>query len=212
MDILDAIKLWKENKVCYVNFEFSCGGDSMGDTNFQIYDEEGTEIHCAELVDYFEEEIYRKVSFYENSDGHYQGEAGNVEIRLNEEEDDFDYSKSSQSEWCETINNYIEIKLEEKEIELIKSKILNINGGEGDVQTNYKADCILTDEEVELIDKIEQKIADECSSYSPETQFEVHEWFRFTTNEENEEIKIKRNKIVVEVSNQVTEYRDEWDE
>lgn len=208
-DIQNIIKVWKDNKVDYANFEFSCGGDSMNDTSLSIFDEAGTEIDCTELADYFEDEIYRKVDFYENSDGHYQGEAGNVEIRLNEEEDDFDYSKSSQSEWSENYDNDIEIELTDKQVDFIKSKVLNINGDDGNVRTNYKADCVLTDEEEKFEEQIEELLNDACRDYQPETDNEVSEWYRFTTNEQGEEIKFKENKIIVTVTNSVTEYRDE---
>lgn len=209
MDIEEIIKVWKEYKVSYVNFEFSCGGDSMNDTSIQVYDDEGSEIDCAELADYFEDAVYKNVDFYENSDGHYQGEAGDVEIRLNDEGDDFDYFKSSQSEWSESYDNDIEIELTKKQVDFIKSKVLNINGDDGNVRTNYKVDCILSDEEVKMVDEIEEELNDACRDFQPDTENEVSEWYRFTTNEEGGEIKFKKNKIIVTVTNSVTEYKDE---
>ena len=80
------ITLWKELGVDYANFEFSCGGDSMNDTSIQIFDDKGSEIDCVEIRDYIDDVIYHKVEFYEASDGHYMGEAGNVEIRLSDDE------------------------------------------------------------------------------------------------------------------------------
>lgn len=205
----EIIKLWKENKVDYVNFQFSCGGDSMNDTSIQIYDEAGTEISCSELSDFFEDAVYKRVEFYENSDGHYQGEAGNVEIRLDDDGEDFDYYKSSQSEWSESYDNDIEVELTDKQIEFIKNKILNINGDDGNVTTNYKMDCILSDEEEKMVEVIEEKINVEAQEFQPTTDNEVSEWYRFTTNEQGEEIRIIDNKIIVTVTNSVTEYRDE---
>ena len=97
MEIQEFIKLWKELGVDYVNFEFSCGGDSMNETSITIFDDKGSEIDCADIVTYIDDIIYSEVEFYEASDEHYLGESGIVKIRLNEDEEDLDYSKTSQS-------------------------------------------------------------------------------------------------------------------
>lgn len=208
----EIIELWKKNKVDYVNFEFSCGGDSMNDTSIQIYDKAGSEIQCSEISDYIDNEVYNRVEFYVNSDGHYQGEAGNVTIRLNDEGDDFEYSKIAESEWSERVTNYVDIEFSEKEIQFIKEKVFNINGGEGEFSINYKGDCILSDEEEKMVEEIEEKIQDEVSDYCPDVvEGEVGEWYSFTTNNEGEEIKIKGNSLVVEVNNEVTVFRDSDD-
>ena len=94
------IKLWKELGVTHIDFEFCCGGDSMNDTTLNIH--KGDEIiENNELETFFDNEVYKRVEFYVNSDGHYQGESGNVLIELNDEGDDFNFMKSAQSEWCE---------------------------------------------------------------------------------------------------------------
>ena len=36
----EIVKIWKENNVDRVEFQFSCGGDSMNDTSILIYDKE----------------------------------------------------------------------------------------------------------------------------------------------------------------------------
>jgi hypothetical protein len=210
METQEIIKLWKELKVDYVNFEFSCGGDSMNETSIQIYDEKGSEISCSDIETYIDDNIYRKVEFYEASDGHYMGEAGSVEIRLNDEEDDFDYAKSSQSEWCERITENFEIELTDDEVAFIKSKVLNINGGDGDFSAiNYKADCILTDKEEEIVEGLETKLDNECQKYEPNGDYDCTDWYRFTTNEQGEEITIKGNNLVVEIEKEYYSYNDE---
>jgi len=72
------IKLWKENNIERCVMEFSCGGDSMNETDFTLYDKSGEEVICDELTDYFEDIVYKEVDFYEVSDGHYMGEFGQV--------------------------------------------------------------------------------------------------------------------------------------
>ena len=126
MEEKEIIKLWKELGVDYANFEFSCGGDSMNDTSIQIFDDKGSEIDCVEIRDYIDDVIYHKVEFYEASDGNYMGEAGNVEIRLSDDEEELEFSKSSQSEWCERVSSDMEVLLDEKEVQFIKDKVLNI--------------------------------------------------------------------------------------
>ena len=104
MNQQEAIKTWKDLGVARANFEFSCGGDSMNDYSVTLEDANGNSIESAELRDYFENETFRNVQFYEASDGHYMGEAGTVEITLNEDDEEpfFDYFKNAQSEWSET--------------------------------------------------------------------------------------------------------------
>ena len=97
MEIQEIIKVWKELEVDYVNFEFSCGGDSMNETSIKIYNSKNQEIDSNKIRIYIDDVIYHNVEFYEASDGHYLGESGIVKIRLNEDEEDLDYSKTSQS-------------------------------------------------------------------------------------------------------------------
>ena len=75
------IQLWKENGVANIDYEFDCGGDSMGETTLNILDKEGELIECKEIEDYFENIIYDNVEFYVNSDGHYLGENGIVQLK-----------------------------------------------------------------------------------------------------------------------------------
>ena len=110
----EIIKIWKEKNIDHINFNFSCGGDSMNDTSIEIFDKEGELVQDGELESYFDDQTYKNVEFYVNSDGHYQGEFGVVEITLNDEEDDFEYSKSASSEWNETCDNEVEIELTDK--------------------------------------------------------------------------------------------------
>ena len=208
----EMIKLWKKLKIETAQFHFSCGGDSMNDTSMTFHGKNGKEITegTSELESYFENEVYNNVQFYEASDGHYIGEHGIVHITLDEEEEDFNYSKSSKSEWSETMTSEMEVKLPEKAIEFIKKNVLNINGGQdGGCVINYKKDLILSDKEVKLVEELENKILNEASNFVPdqsenEDEGEVEDWFTFTTNEEGEEIKIKENSLVVSVRNSVT--------
>lgn len=204
-----AFDLWKDLRVSYANFEFSCGGDSMGDTTLTIYDEDGGEIACGEIADYIDSEIYKRVDFYENSDGHYIGEAGNVHIVLSEDGEEFEYSKSSQSEWSESVTSTMEVVLDEKTIKFIKDKVLNVNGEDGQGVVNYKFDCILSDEEEKIAEDLVESIIDTAREFYPEGYDIDDGYFNFTTNEQNEEIMIKGNTLCVEITQQYTEYRDE---
>jgi len=209
-NIQEIIKLWKELGVEQVKFEFSCGGDSMNDTSITIEGKDGSEIDNVELRDYFDDAVYKRVEFYEASDGHYQGEFGNVYITLSDDEDDFDYNKSSKSEWSERVDSEVPVELTDEQMKFIKSKVLNINGDCDSLNVNYKNDCILSDKEEELVDDLENTLLDILRDYSPDTdEGEVGEWFTFTTNEEGEDIKFIGNSIVVQISNEVTIFRDD---
>jgi len=206
----DIIKLWKELKVNYVNFEFTCGGDSMNDTSIQIYDNDGNEIQCTEISNYIDNEVYNEVEFYVNSDGHYQGESGNVEIRLSDDGENLEYSKCSQGEYCERVNTVCDVELDEKTIQFIKDKVLNINGDMDNMTLNYKTDCILTDEEEKIVDRLEKTLLNDLRSHEPQEEYvgELGEWFTFTTNEEGNEIIIDGNCLKVEMSIECTVFDD----
>ena len=206
----DIIKLWKELKVNYVNFEFTCGGDSMNDTSIQIYDNDGNEIQCTEISNYIDNEVYNEVEFYVNSDGHYQGESGNVEIRLSDDGENLEYSKCSQGEYCERVNTVCDVELDEKTIQFIKDKVLNINGDMDNMTLNYKTDCILTDEEEKIVDELERNLLDVLRDCEPKEEYdgELGEWFNFTTNEEGNEIIIDGNCLKVEMSIECTVFDD----
>jgi hypothetical protein len=201
----EAIKLWKELGVESCTMDFYCGGDSMGDTSFVLLGSEGT-IDCDELLDFFEDEVYKHVDFYVNSDGHYQGESGNVEIVLEDYdgEEEFSYSKSATSEWSETIDNTLEVELTDEMVSFIVNNVLNIRGGYDDKPiVNFKQDFIMSDEEEKILNDISNLIDKTCEDFVPETDDELEEWYNYTTNERGEEIIIKDNKLQIQISNSV---------
>ena len=209
MEIQEIIKLWKELGVDYVHFEFSCGGDSMNETSIKIYNSKHFEIDSNEIRIYIDDVIYRNVEFYDASDGHYIGESGFVKIRLTEDEEDLDYLKVSQSEWCEKITSEIQVLLTEKEVQFIKDKVLNINGEEGATNTNYKQDCILNDEEERFVTSIEEKIENACMNFSPDILNNCTDWYIFSTNETGDEIMFNDNFLIVQIENEYYDYRNE---
>jgi len=207
----NAIKIWKKLKIEKSILEFDCGGDSMGSTEFKFFDKNENEIESNELTTYFEDAVYDNVEFYVNSDGHYQGEAGTVEIVLNEDGDSFDYSKTAQSEYSETQTSKMEIELSPKMIEFIKENVSNINGGDGNVVVNFKRDFIMTDKQEKLLEEIKAKIETETEEFEPELDNEdgeVQDWFTFTTNDDGEVLTINGSDLIVSIRNSYTEYRD----
>jgi hypothetical protein len=197
----NIIKIWKEKNIDHVNFNFSCGGDSMNDTSIEIFDKEGNLVQDSELETYFDDKTYNNVEFYVNSDGHYQGEFGVVTIEFDEDENDFTYSKSSSSEWSESSVNEAEIELTDEEAKFVADYVLNINGGEDDIQTNYKKDFILTNEQEETLKGLEEKISEFAQDYTPnDVEGEMNEWHTYTTNEEGEELKLVDNVLTLSIT------------
>ena len=207
----EIVQLWKELNVARVNFEFSCGGDSMNDTTITIHGEDEGEIENETLKTYFDNEVYNAVEFYVNSDGHYQGESGYVDITLDEDGETFNYSKYSESEWTETVTTTTKIELTDEQVAFINDKVLNINGSYDEVVVNYKQDCILSDEEEKIAEGLEATIQDQLNEYAPEQdEGELQEdWFTFTTNPEGETLKIVGNGLQVQVNNSVTVFKEE---
>jgi hypothetical protein len=201
------IQLWNELQITHIDFQFTCGGDSMNDTTLNIH--KGDEVIENETIStYFDNEVYNAVEFYVNSDGHYQGESGSVLIELNDEGDGFNFMKSAQAEYCERITNKVEVELTDDEIAFVKEFVRDINGGEGEGSNlNYKKDFIINEKRKELIDSIGEKVADICGGFTPEIEGdgEINDWYSFTTNEDDitdSEITFKGNKLIVSVSNE----------
>jgi hypothetical protein len=198
-NVIEAVSEWKKLGIDNANMEFSCGGDSMSDYSFTFYTKnksavtgrpENIEVESEALISFFDLQIFDDVEFYVNSDGHYIGESGNVVITLNDDEDGFEYDKQSQSEWSESYEETIHIKLSKEEVEFVKNKILNINGGQdGDATFNYKIDCVITDEEEELIETLGKRLENECETYEFEdAEGEEEDWFTWSTNQEVDDV------------------------
>ncbi len=210
-----AIQIWKELGIEKCIMEFSCGGDSMNDYNFKFFDNKDKEVENQELYNYFEDEVFNKVTFYEASDGHYQGEFGKVIIGLDEEDEEpnFTYAKQSKSEWSENYTDVIDVKLTEKEINFIKENISAIGGNyDEDTEFVYKKDLFLTDEDEKIIDSIGKKVYDVGADFEPDAEGEPEEWFSYTTGvNESGEIYIVDNYLKISVSRNVVEVKEEED-
>ena len=119
-------KAWLQLGLNSVTLSFSCGGDSMEDLSIEVfsltnepdisitYDEDVTktvlysnDLHLQNLFQTTLDNIitftYKYVDFYVDSDGYYNGEDGNVEIYLNEEETEFIFEKDSTESFTEYI-------------------------------------------------------------------------------------------------------------
>ena len=208
----EIIELWKKLDIQRCEMEFSCGGDSMNETDFTFYDSQDKQVDADELESYFEGEVYNQVEFYEVSDGHYMGEFGQVVITLEDEDDEpfFQYDKQSQSEWEEREIEVMKYDLTDSEVKFLTEKVDSIVGGEDGQAINYKTDCVLSDEEEELSEKLLQDIADAADEYDfQDADGEPQEWFTFSTDTGDGEIEIIDNKLSVEVQRSFYQLKDE---
>jgi hypothetical protein len=156
-----AIDVWKKNNISSARFNFSCGGDSMGDTQLEYFVKNEsslfTEGELPDLDNYFNDVIYREVDFYENSDGHYMGESGYVEITFDDDEKEFSYYKDAYEEWSEEISNDFKVELTKEQADFLREyvssiEIDNYNGN----SFSYKKDLIFDDEKRNLVDEIDE--------------------------------------------------------
>ena len=206
MELKQAIALWKEKNISRCSMEYYCGGDNMGDYSFVFYDEEDNEIECKELVTFFDDEVFKHVDFYVNSDGHYMGESGSVEIELDENDDyeSFDYTKCAEYEYSETIESTITLKLTEEEVNYFNEYVRNIIGGEGEnPSANYSKDFIMTDELVNIEKGLMDKIDDLTTEFMPDTDEEVQDWFSFEIND------LIGDELQININNSITIFRGE---
>jgi hypothetical protein len=204
----DIIKLWKEHNITQGEFNFNCGGDSMGDTDlvFHSSNEKGIPTKViSELEGYFEDEVYNNINFYECSDGHYIGEAGVVYIELDEEGNVFSYCKSAQAEWSECLSSEVRIPLTDEEVKFVKNYVANINGGEGDfTNVNYSKDFIMTDKEEEIQKVLMEKVDEYVNDFEPNWNGEPQDWFGFN----NADDIIEGNELVINLDNYEYIYTD----
>ena len=163
VELEQSLKLWKKSMIDHCVMEFSCGGDSMNEFTFLFYDENKNVLHSEDITtldNFFDEEVFDKVHFYEASDGHYLGEFGTVHIELNDEGDDFIYTKEASSEYSEAVTEKFTYQLTDDEFDLLSEKISDFNGDSSGLVINYNLDCIITDKEIDILSNFENKILD----------------------------------------------------
>ena len=153
-----AVQCWKDLKINHCIMDFSCGGDEMQDFDFVFYGEYENVLLSDTLNDFFKVEVFEKVDFYVNSSDEYIGEFGTVRIELNEKQADFEYTKSTTSELSERITESFVLQLTDEEFNIFRDKIKDINGEGRSVYFNYKSDCIISDDEISILEKFERKI------------------------------------------------------
>jgi len=153
-----AVQCWKDLKINHCIMDFSCGGDEMQDFDFIFYGEYENVLLSDTLNDFFKVEVFEKVDFYVNSSDEYIGEFGTVRIELNEKQADFEYTKSTTSELSERITESFVLQLTDEEFNIFRDKIKDINGEGRSVYFNYKSDCIISDDEISIMEKFERKI------------------------------------------------------
>lgn len=171
----DIIKKWKEAKISYAKFEFSCGGDSMNDTYLTFYDDNGNEIEVSsEISSYFDDDVYNHVDFYEASDGHYLGEDGTVHIELNESGDDVEYAKSSVFSYSESCDGLIQCPITKEQAEFIREYVSEIaqEAWDGN-RVDFKKDFVLTEQHEDLIQELHDLFLNHAENWDPECDGEI---------------------------------------
>lgn len=207
MKITNEVQLWKDNNLDRCVMTFSCGGDSMNETEFVLFNNDNEVVVVPELTDYFENEVYNEVDFYEVSDGHYMGEFGEVVITFEEDEEMenggyFSYYKDAKSEWEESLTEDFKIELSDEELKFVAEKVSNMNGSDwdGEPNVNYKIDCIVTDEEEDVIQKLLTRIDEEAHDYSFENgEGEEQDEGSWNTGDE-EELELEDNLLTIYVT------------
>jgi len=205
----ELIKKWKEYNIDRAEFEFTCGGDSMGDTELVFYDKDNNEVE-VDFNSEIENEIYNNITFYDASDGHYQGEAGTVTVTLVEEEGEepyFQFDKDAQSEYSERYTDRIQIEFSKEQYDYLEKHV-------EDIKDNYSIDAIVflykidffVSPEKELIEKsimeiIKQTCDDHEYEYSGNGELEDSDYYDVNNIEF-----LGDNKINLDLNYRVTEY------
>lgn len=202
-----AVELWQKCKVDSAEFIFSCGGDSMNDTETILYNVNGHEFkkktdELAELEELISEQVYKNVEFYEASDGHYQGEAGTVYIKLNDEGTDFEFTKDAQSEFNESYTEQIEFQLSQEEADFLKEYGSAIFADDGtSPEILYKKDLVMTDARTDLVADLLERVRVSASEYTfTDAEGEEMEFMQFFTGTDVGE----RDSLVVKDDNTIS--------
>jgi hypothetical protein len=218
MNLQEAVQKWNELGINRAEFEFDCGGDSMNDTTINFYDTKDKIIINDDLADYFDNEVYKEVNFYEASDGHYQGERGVVHIELDNESEDetehsFIYTKNAESEFNEQFTQTIYIDLTDEQATFIAKNVSNINGGDSDVATfNFSRDFIMTDNDERVMAELTELIDNTACEYEFENaEGEALDWYSYSTNRDSDELTIEEGKLKLEVSRTFVVYTESED-
>lgn len=210
------IELWKQHNLTEARFVYNCGGDSMGDTEWEFSNAKGDCDAPKEIEDYLNEIVYNRVDFYVDSDGYYQGEAGTVTVTLdedNEEAPDFCFSKDCQYEYSESYEEVVEVPLTPEEADFIRKYVENINGGMDAAFTlNYKDDCLLTDEEEEIREGLDESIGQYLDDVEPKGHYEGerNDWYEYNTDIDGEEGEpmLVGDTLLVQKRFSITVYKD----
>lgn len=203
------IEIWKTEQIKEVVLTFDCGGDSMNNTEWEVFTNKGvyTGNKRTILLDFFDDVIFDKVEFYEVSDGHYQGENGTVCITLDDDENDFHYSKDSVSELNETIDETFIMTLTKEEYDFVTEYVEGMEGEEGgDIFTMFKKDFIMTVEQEKILSDLEKRFDEEASEHEfTGVDGEPSDWYHWLLTDrlgDNEiEITVQRTFIVFEPNN-----------
>ena len=167
MEMKEVIKLWKEAEIDHAEFKFSCGGDSMGDTELIFYKENKQIKVDRALYDYFDNSVYENVEFYVNSFvDDYMGESGTVTIELDEEEDRFEYDKSSSETWLDYYSDTLKVEITKEQAQFLEEYVSDMSAGEDEEEQNYKKDFILTEEVEKMIEGLHQTFYDTTRKYA----------------------------------------------
>ena len=200
-------QIWTEMGVDHAVFEFSCGGDSMNETQLNFYDKDGNLVALGldpdNLSGAVDNEVYDNVTFYECSDGHYLGESGEVRISMGDD-GVLEYTKSATSEFSEWVTEVVEFTINKDVWSRILRVVENISGDtHGHWDINYKEDCILDDADIDAINSFVKSIQEEKVEYDIElgdgmeiVEESEDENFQFDSSEQSDEgfLSVKFNK------------------
>jgi hypothetical protein len=193
--------------VDYAVFEFSCGGDSMNETELNFYDKDGKRVDLGRDPDNLSgavnDEVYESVTFYECSDGHYLGESGEVRISMGDD-GVLEYTKSATSEFSEWVTEVVEFTINKDVRDRVLRVVENISGDtHGHWDINYKEDCILDDADIDAINSFVKSIQEADVDYDIELGIDMNidgeseeENFQFDSSEQSDEgfLSVKFNK------------------
>jgi hypothetical protein len=185
--------IWDKHPDLSITFDFACGGDSMYDTDVILDNPEDlpkeikTEI--ASLVD---DIIYERVEFYVNSDGHYNGEAGTVEVEYDKEEQELSWLKSAESEYSETVKSSHKINLlthgfSKEQIAYLKKNVSGVLCNDWSDDLIYRRDLVLFKEDSRLIERFTEvlkEIRDNGDYYDELSKTGNKEWGNFEPMDE----------------------------
>lgn len=202
-ELKKIIEVWKAKGISRAEMEFTAGGDSMGDTYWNIFDADDKRVEEKEIEDYLDREVYHSVMFYTNSDGEYMGESGTVYVQLEDGEDDFHFHKVATSEFNRYYDKEMSLELNNDFKNFLNEYVSRFDGDADGFRITYKKDLIYNEVFEAIENDLKKYISENAQDFDVNGEGEIDDMFS-----EFEFVRIADDQLYVRVTKRYYQFQD----